>query len=335
MSDSRAIRLCGLVWAALFVLAASAPEPENVAGKMITIPGQYGDRLTVYGRFLRPPQLDRRWPAVILLHGGFASDSSGWFAPEGGLAGKLVLEGYAVLALDQRGSSGHSREFADLDDMGTSEVNDVLSALRFLQSRTDMDPGRIAVIGASRGSALALRSAESTDQFKLVVGYSSVMDYRLFFCHHDCAESPAGKRWCQELWSREKVRSHPHATPDKFCITMKKIAGCQPWEPGCRIFEAGSPLLHLDQLRAPVLLHHGEGDDAVAYQDVLALDRHLNSLKLTHQIFIYKTKDYGVVRHGFFSASNSEYNPAAAKVAWQRTLQALDYYLKGQGKRPW
>jgi dienelactone hydrolase len=314
---------------------ASFPWTETVSLQEQDIPGLYGDRLTVYGYLMQPRRLLKPLPVVILLHGGFRADSSGWLLPGGGLALSLVQAGYVVLALDQRGSMAHGQAFADLRDLGTSEVDDVLSALRFLTTLPGVDPKRVALMGASRGAALALRAAEETDGFRLVVGYSSVVDYRLFYCSHGCAQSAEGRSWCENLWRSQGEEPAAARPPTEFCGNLDGIARCRPWERGCRIFEDGSPLLHVNQLHTPVLLHHSEEDTAAAYQDVLVLNRRLQEFGVAHRLFMYPKSFYGPVGHSFLYSTSPYYNEAAAEVAWDRTMRALDFYLKDKGFWPW
>jgi len=335
MRYSKLIRLCGLAWAALLLSATPPSVPNNVSLKMAKIQGLYGDRLTTYGYLMRPRVQNQPSPAVILLHGGFQAGSGEWIVPEGGLALKLVQAGYIAFALDYRGSGNHGEQFDKLDNLGTSAVDDVRSALKLLQSWEIVDPHRIAVIGTSRGATMALRAAEMTDQIKLVVGYSSVVDYRIFYCQQGCATSAESKRWCETLSRQEKIKIPPAQSPTKFCQYLKDAAGCNPWESACHVFVEGSPLLHLDQLHTPVLLHHSEADTTAFFPAVLELNRQMDRLRIPHKLFVYSTQDYGPVDHGFLYPALPSYNQAAADVAWKRTIQALDYYLKGKGARPW
>jgi dienelactone hydrolase len=116
---------------------------------------------------------------------------------------------------------------------------------------------------------------------------------------------------------------------------MDQIAQCRPWEPDCHDYTDGSPLLHLDQLHAPVLLHHSEADTAASYPAALDLDHRLERLQIPHKLFVYRSQDYGPVGHGFLYPILSSYNQAAADASWKMTIQALDYYLKGKGSKPW
>jgi hypothetical protein len=103
-------------------------------------------------------------PGIILLGGS-----------EGGLddagAALLASHGYAALALAYFGRDGISPELVEIP------IEYSLKALRWLQARSEVDPGRIAIIGRSRGSELALLIASLRPEIRSViaVGPSSVV----------------------------------------------------------------------------------------------------------------------------------------------------------------
>jgi dienelactone hydrolase len=106
----------------------------------------------------RPDQNDRI-PAVVLLGGS-----------EGGLdeagAALLASHGYAVLTLAYFGVDGTPSELVNIP------VEGVLRAVGWLQSRPEVDRGRIAVIGRSRGSELALLAASASSEIRAVIAIS-------------------------------------------------------------------------------------------------------------------------------------------------------------------
>ncbi len=103
-------------------------------------------------------------PGIILLGGS-----------EGGLddagAALLASHGYEALALAYFGRQGISSELVEIP------LEYSLKALRWLQARSEVDPGRIAIIGRSRGSELALLIASLRPEIRSViaVGPSSVV----------------------------------------------------------------------------------------------------------------------------------------------------------------
>jgi carboxymethylenebutenolidase len=78
----------------------------------------------------------------------------------------------------------------------------------------------------------------------------------------------------------------------------------------------------VSKIKAAVLVHHGELDQALAgawpaYNDALA------AANVTDKGYIYPGAN-----HGFDNATTPRYDAAAAKLAWARTIAWLNKYLK-------
>jgi len=76
------------------------------------------------------------------------------------------------------------------------------------------------------------------------------------------------------------------------------------------------------KIKAAVLVHHGEMDTRLAagwpaYQSALA------AAGVTHAGYIYPK-----AQHGFHNDTTPRYDEAAAKLAWQRTLDWFNKHLR-------
>lgn len=142
--------------------AVSQPTTENV-----TI--EAADGLRLHATYAAPGGV-APFPGVILLH-MLGSDRQVW--QEVGLTEALVADGYAVLALDMRGhgESGSDREWEKFDD-------DLLRVWTYFAGLDDVDENRTAVIGASIGSNMALRTGANVPDIKTVALLSPGLDYR-------------------------------------------------------------------------------------------------------------------------------------------------------------
>jgi pimeloyl-ACP methyl ester carboxylesterase len=83
------------------------------------------------------------------------------------LAGSLAAQGFIVLRYDKRGvgQSGGRSERATLQDY----ADDLISAIRWMAGRPDVDPRRIAVAGHSEGGAVAMLAAARENKINRLV----------------------------------------------------------------------------------------------------------------------------------------------------------------------
>jgi carboxymethylenebutenolidase len=77
-----------------------------------------------------------------------------------------------------------------------------------------------------------------------------------------------------------------------------------------------------DQLKAPLLAHYGELDKRIT-SGWPAFDEALTAAQVPHEGFVYTGAN-----HGFHNDTTPRYDEAAAKLAWQRTLDWLNKYLR-------
>jgi len=101
----------------------------------------------------------RRLPVVLVLSGS-----------EGGFddlrAAMLASHGYAALAVAYFGAPGLREELFEVP------VERIESAVEWVRGRPELDVGRIAALGASKGAELALVAASPIPEIRAVVGYA-------------------------------------------------------------------------------------------------------------------------------------------------------------------
>ena len=93
--------------------------------------------------------------AVVWIHDGPSGQSRLGFDP---FVQALVQRGYAVFAINERGSFGYGRTFLQLDDRrhGTQDLDDCVAAKAMLAATGWVDPARIALGGVGFGGYLTL-----------------------------------------------------------------------------------------------------------------------------------------------------------------------------------
>lgn len=105
-----------------------------------------------------------RRPAVLVLHGfGSRKDAGNVTGP----ANMFMRWGYVVLRFDMRGCGDSDGLFGHL--LCLDQVEDTRAAVTFMQSRPEVDPDRIGVVGSSFGAAVAVYSAGVDDRIAAVI----------------------------------------------------------------------------------------------------------------------------------------------------------------------
>jgi len=92
---------------------------------------------------------------------------------------------------------------------------------------------------------------------------------------------------------------------------------------GVPFYGAAPPEADVPKIKAAMLVHHGEADTRLAAAWP-AYDAALTAAKATHQGFIYPA-----AQHGFNNDTTPRYDAASAKLAWQRSIDWFNKYVRG------
>lgn len=135
------------------------------------------DKTVIVGTFLESTKPNS--PAVLLLH-QFQSDRHSY----DDFARRLQAKGFGVLAIDGRGfgestktSDGKSVAVSRSDDAVKGMRADVAAAFEFLAKQRNVDTARIAIVGASYGSSLAIIYGAENPKVKAVALLSPGLNY--------------------------------------------------------------------------------------------------------------------------------------------------------------
>ncbi len=125
------------------------------------------DGLRLVGWFVPAPGQ----PTIIIQH-GYKNDRASML----GLAALLRRHRYGVLVPTVR---GHDLSDGETIGLGSREMRDLEAWFQWLSARSDVDPDRIGIFGASMGGSLVLQYAAQNTRLKAVVAdcaYSSITD---------------------------------------------------------------------------------------------------------------------------------------------------------------
>ncbi len=120
---------------------------------------------------------DNKVPALVWVHGGPGGQSRlSYFA----LIQYLVNHGYAILAVNNRGSSGYGKKFNHLDDKnhGDKDLKDCVAGKTFFESTGVIDMDKIGIIGGSYGGYMTMAAlAFEPEAFDLGVNIFGVTNW--------------------------------------------------------------------------------------------------------------------------------------------------------------
>jgi carboxymethylenebutenolidase len=131
--------------------------------------------------------------------------------------------------------------------------------------------------------------------------------------------------------SADWLKSRPESTGKigvvGFCFggtTANKLAVRLPYLAAVVPFYGGQPSAEdAAKIKAPLLLHYG-GEDKRVTSGWPAYEEALKANHVTYTGYVYEG-----AQHGFHNDTTPRYDEAAAKLAWQRTMNFFNKYLKG------
>lgn len=212
-------------------------ESEMAPMKPITYKSR--DGITIPGYLTLPVGVEAsNLPVIINPHGGpWARDHWG-FNPEIQL---FASRGYAVLQMNFRGSVGYGRNFWEISfkEWGKTMQDDITDGVQWLIDEGIADPERIAIYGGSYGGYATLAGVAFTpDLYACAVDYVGVSNLFTFL-------NTIPPYWKPYLDMMYEMVGNPNDEADSI-----------------RMAEA-SPALHVDKIKAPLLIAQGANDPRV------------------------------------------------------------------------
>jgi len=217
------------------------------------------DGKPVWAALFKPETPGPHQSAILHIHGGGYRQFShrGWsvygYALHIGLINYLVQQGYTVLDLDYRGSSGFGRDYrTDIyRSMGIKDVDSAVAAVDYLVDKHGIDRSRIGLYGISYGGMFTLMALfRYPGIFAAGVANAAVSD-----CAH---------------------YSHPW---------MSRLLNLPYDDP--EAYQTSSPINHAAGLQDPLLIVHGLIDDNVHFQDAARLVQKLIELEKDFEVMFY------------------------------------------------
>jgi dipeptidyl aminopeptidase/acylaminoacyl peptidase len=224
------------------------------------------DGTQVHSVLVRPANArpGARLPLILYIHGGPNSQDAYQFSFDREL---FAAQGYAVLAVNYRGSNGRGSAFqkAIYADWGNKEVIDLLGAVDQAIAAGIADPERLAIGGWSYGGILTDYTIATTTRFKAAVsGAGSALQLSMYGV-------------------------------DQYTVQYDQELG-YPWtaEGQERWMRVSYPFFKADRIKTPTLFLVGERDFNVPAVGSEQMYQALRTLGVPTQLVIYPNQFHGI-----------------------------------------
>lgn len=266
---------------------------DLVAGEVIRY--KSFDGLEIPALLYKPKdaKMGDKLPAILSIHGGPGGQTRLNYSP---LVQYLVNNGYVVLAVNNRGSSGYGKTFYAADDRkhGDADLKDCVESKKFLTGTGYVDPAKIGIMGGSYGGYMTLAGLAFTpDEFAVGVDIFGVANWIRTL-------NSMPEWWGPQRDALFKEIGHPKT--DSVALYNK------------------SPLFHTERIKKPLLVIQGANDPRVlkVESDEIVANVRKNGVPVEYVTF----PDEG---HGFVKKENEI-------TAYKAVRAFLDKYLRGPGQ---
>lgn len=236
-------------------------QPEYVQ-----VPSKHGAG-TVWGKFYGPKTYEpgRKYPVVLFVHGaGYLQNVHERYPNyfrEQMFHNLLVQQGYIVLDLDFRASSGYGRDWrtAIYRQMGHPELEDYLDGIDWLVENHQADRDRVGIYGGSYGGFMTFMALmREPGTFKAGAALRPVTDWSQY--NHAYTAN---------------ILNTPDIDPEAYLKS--------------------SPMEYADRLQDNLLIAHGMIDDNVFYKDSVMMAQRLIELRKDK----WELASYPMERHAY------------------------------------
>jgi len=213
------------------------------------------------GWMMKPASFDpnKKYPVLMTQYSGPGSQEvlDSW---ELGWEQVLAQKGYLVVCVDGRGTGARGEAFKKqtYGQLGKYEVQDQISAARYIGSLPYADKDRVAIWGWSFGGFMSLNCIlQGADVFKLAIAVAPVTNWR----YYDSVYT-------------ERFNGLPQDNPSGY--------------------DSNSPINYVHMLKGKLLLVHGSADDNVHIQNTFELVSKLIQHNKQYDMMVYPDKNHSI-----------------------------------------
>ncbi|HEY9857736.1 MAG TPA: S9 family peptidase, partial [Stenomitos sp.] len=245
---------------------AGIPQQSFVAPTLVKYPTFDGKQIPAFLYLPKGAKKDASLPTLVYVHGGPESQERPDFAYS---FQYYLSRGYAMLALNIRGSMGYGKTYTHLDDARKrmDAIHDVEYAVRYLKGTGYVNPRKIAVMGGSYGGYMTLAAVTMLPDLWAAgvdtVGMSNLVSF---------LENTGP-------W-RRPLREAEYGT----------LAGDRDF------LKTVSPINHVEQIKAPLMVIQGANDPRVPKTEADQIVASLKGRSHPVEYLLFDDEGHGVVK---------------------------------------
>ncbi|WP_417599722.1 S9 family peptidase [Owenweeksia hongkongensis] len=216
------------------------------------------------GWMIKPQNFEegKKYPVLMFVYGGPGSqtvknqyDGFNHFYYQ-----SLANQGYIIVSVDNRGTGARGRDFRTVTykQLGKYEIEDQISAAKYLGGLPYVDKGRIGIWGWSYGGYMSsLGLTKGAEVFTMAIAVAPVTNWRFY----------------DSIYT-ERYMDTPQNNGNGY--------------------DDNSPINHVEKMRGKYLLVHGSADDNVHVQNTMRMVSALVAADKQFDLFIYPDKNHGI-----------------------------------------
>jgi len=210
-------------------------------------------------------QPGRKYPMVVIVHGGPSSAYTPHYIAAGGQHGSsfdfaydLIQKGYYIFYPNDRGSYGQGEAFtrANVRDFGRGDLRDMLAGVDAVEKLAPVDDNRLGLYGHSYGGWFSMWADTQTQRFKAFVAGAGVANWTSYYGQNGI-----------DQW-------------------MIPFFGASVYDDPA-VYRAASPIEFIKGAKTPMLIYVGERDVECPAAQSLEYWHALKTIGTPSQLFIY------------------------------------------------
>jgi dipeptidyl aminopeptidase/acylaminoacyl peptidase len=236
------------------------PEP-------VPVRWQAAEGITIHGTYYPPsnPQYSSqdKPPLIVEVHAGPTMNNLLVYVPERAF---FTSRGFALVAVDYRGSSGYGSSYQDAihHQWGIVDVEDTVGAAKAMVAQGLADGKRMAVMGTSAGGFTVLNT---------LIKHPGL--FKAGICAYPVSDLMTDAK------QTHKLERHYN---EYLIGDLKK---------DLKRYQERSPFLHANKIRDPVAIFHGENDHVVSPDQSRKITEILEQQGTPHLIRLYPGEGHG------------------------------------------